>query len=94
MLVSIVDLRAKVKDNADYEITADDLIEWERVNRRKLDPLVILWTGWASHWPDRSRYMGTKSDNEASDFHHFPGITFETNNSTKLLNKVAIGLFL
>lgn len=73
MLVSIVDLRGKVKDNAEYEITADDLIEWERTNKRKLDPLVILWTGWASHWSDRSRYMGTKSDAEASDNHHFPG---------------------
>ena len=72
--VSIVDLRNKVKNNADYEITANDLIEWEIINRKKLDPLVVLWTGWSSRYPDRLRYMGTKSEAEPSNLHHFPGI--------------------
>lgn len=65
-----------MKDNADYEITENDLTEWERVNGKKLDPLVVLWTGWASRWPDRPRYMGTKSENETSELHHFPGIAY------------------
>ena len=72
MPVSIVDLRDKVKDNADYEITENDLIRWEKVNQRKLDPLIILWTGWASRWPDRLRYMGTSVEDDPS-LHHFPG---------------------
>jgi len=73
--VSIVDLRHKVKDNADYEITVNDLAEWEIVNRRKFDPLIVLWTGWGSRWADRSRYMGTQSDTDASNLHHFPGLS-------------------
>ncbi len=70
--VSIVDLRDKVKDNADYEITENDLTEWEGVNKKKLDPLIILWTGWGSRWPDKLRYLGTESE-DASQL-HFPGI--------------------
>jgi len=67
-----VDLRDKVKDNADYQITENDLIEWEKVNKKKLDPLIILWTGWASRWPDRLRYLGSDSEYDASH-NRFPG---------------------
>jgi len=64
-----------VKDNADYEITENDLAEWERMNQRKLDPLIILWTGWGSRFPDSLRYLGTESETDTS-LQHFPGISF------------------
>jgi len=70
--VSLVDLRAKVKDNVDYEITAKDLQQWEFEQGTRLRPLVILWTGWASHWPNKERYLGT-STNDTS-LCHFPGL--------------------
>ena len=68
-----MDLREKVKDNADYQISQDDLIEWEKVNKKKLDSLIIIWTGWASRWPDRLRYFGTSSEDDET-LNRFPGI--------------------
>jgi len=70
-----VDLRDKVKDNADYQITENDLMEWEKVNKKKLDPLIILWTGWASRRPDRLRYFGTESENDRT-LNRYPGNTY------------------
>lgn len=71
--MSVVDLRHVVKDDADYQITAEDLIQWESINGKQLEPLIILWTGWGSRWPDRETYLGTTSLNDISVL-RFPGI--------------------
>lgn len=70
--VSVVDLRKTVKDNADYLISTDDLVQWEKDHGRKLDPLILLWTGWGSRWPDRESYLGSSSLNDTSHL-RFPG---------------------
>ena len=70
--VSVVDLREKVENNADYEISADDLQQWELQHAARLEPLVILWTGWGSRWANKENYLGT-SINDPSSL-HFPGI--------------------
>lgn len=70
-VVSIIDLRETVIENADYEITKEDLILWEARNKKQLESLVILWTGWASNWPSKLKYLGTNS-NDISLL-HFPG---------------------
>lgn len=72
--VSVVDLRHVVKDDADYQITAEDLIQWESINGKQLDPLIILWTGWGSRWPDRETYLGSTSLNDFTVL-RFPGLS-------------------
>ena len=69
-----MDLREKVKGNADYQITENDIIEWPKVNKKKLDPLISLWTGCASRWADRLRYFGTESEDDET-LNRFPGKT-------------------
>ena len=57
----VVDVSAKCAANPVYEITADDLVAWEAGHRRQLvDVILLLRTGWASHWPDRKAYLGTE----------------------------------
>ena len=66
-----------MKDNADYEITENDLAEWERMNQRKLDPLIILWTGWGSRFPDSLRYLGTESETDTYLYNIFLVLEFQ-----------------
>lgn len=61
-----------MEDDADYEISADDLQQWESRHGTHLKPLVILWTGWASRWTDKDSYIGTATKNPT--LLHFPGI--------------------
>jgi kynurenine formamidase len=60
----------------DYEVTADDLVAWEaRHGRRLSGVIVLLRTGHARHWPDRTRYLGTDGRGpEAVKRLHFPGL--------------------
>ena len=74
LTVSIVDLRDVVRDESDYQISKEDLINWESVYKKELGPLILLWTGWAKRWPDRERYLGTAS-NDTTKL-HFPGNLF------------------
>jgi len=40
--VSVVDLRSRVKDNPNYQISTGDLIEWESVKGKLLERLIIM----------------------------------------------------
>ena len=57
--VSVVDLRDKVKSNARHIIDIADFLRWEAKEGKKLDQLVLLWTGSPYYCHDRE--------------HHFPG---------------------
>ena len=70
--MSVIDLRKNVKDFADYVITVDDLVNWEKENGRQIDSLIIFWTGWASRISSREAYFGTASLTNMSGL-HFPG---------------------
>jgi len=70
--VMVIDLRQKVQANADYQITIEDLLEWESTSNQNLSHLAILWTGWSSHWQDKESYLGTSTSN--TSLLHFPGL--------------------
>jgi kynurenine formamidase len=72
----VVDVAAACAADTDYEVTADDLVAWEeRHGRRLSDGIVLLRTGHARHWPDRTRYLGTDGQGpEAAKRLHFPGL--------------------
>ena len=67
----VIDLRQKVQANADYQITIEDLLEWESTSNQNLSHLAILWTGWSSHWQDKESYLGTSTSN--TSLLRFPG---------------------
>ena len=48
------------RQNPDYQISVTDLRSWEETTTRQLaDVVVLLRTGYAQHWPDRNKHLGT-----------------------------------
>ena len=72
----VVDLRAAAAADPDYQASVSDLEAWEREHGRIPDGSIVLFdTGFAEHWPDPVRYMGTDQRGEdAVPLLHFPGI--------------------
>lgn len=74
--IALVDVSTKCQDNADYQVTVEDLLDWERTHGQiPSDAILLLYTGFASRWPDAARYLGTadRSEDAASQL-HFPGL--------------------
>ena len=73
---AVIDVRAECAANPIYEVTADDLVAWEREHGRQLvDVIVLLRTGWATRWGDRAAYLGTGVKGpEAVPLLRFPGL--------------------
>ncbi len=73
----LVDVRRQVTDNRDYQITAQDLMDWEKQNGRIPDSCIIMFrTGWAKFYPDKLKYLGTdkRGQTAVADL-HFPGVS-------------------
>jgi kynurenine formamidase len=70
----VIDVRAESAKDADFQLTAARVEEWEKSHRRIPEgAIVLLRTGWASRWPDVQKYrnMDTKG------VMHFPGFSVE-----------------
>ncbi len=76
---AVVDVTERCAADADYEITADDLVAWETAHGRQLgDVILLLRTGWGRRWGDRGRYLGTeRMGPDAVAELHFPGLAPE-----------------
>lgn len=72
----VVDVRQQCKENADYQITADDFQKWEKANGAiPKGSIVLLRTGYAAYWSNRQKYMGTDERGaQAVAKLHFPGL--------------------
>jgi kynurenine formamidase len=72
----VVDVSAKAKENADYLVTVGDFEAWEKSHGKIPDgSMVLLNTGFARHWPDAKKYLGTDQRGiEAVAKLHFPGL--------------------
>jgi kynurenine formamidase len=56
----VVDVTSQAAADAVYEVTANDLVAWERTHARQLvDVILLLRTGWGARWGDRTAYLGT-----------------------------------
>jgi kynurenine formamidase len=72
----VVDVSAKAKNDVDYQITVADLKAWEQARGRIPDGGIVLFkTGFAQHWPDAKKYLGTdeRGTNAVAKL-HFPGL--------------------
>lgn len=58
-----------------YQVTAEDLLAFEKRHRR-IPPgaIVLIHTGWSRFWPDRKRYLGSDTPGDTSNL-HFPGLS-------------------
>ena len=72
----VVDVESGADSSADYRVDLNALGDWERKHGEiPAGAIVLFRTGWARHWPDRSKYLGTtKTGPGAVAELHFPGI--------------------
>jgi kynurenine formamidase len=71
-----IDISPKVAGDPDYQVSAEDLTNWESQNGRIPDgSIVLLQTGYGAFWTDRKKYLGTdRLGAEAVAELHFPGL--------------------
>jgi kynurenine formamidase len=71
-----VDVSAQCAKDRDYRVSVADLTAWEiRNGRIPAGAIVLLQTGWAARWSDRTAYLGTARTGAAAVPElHFPGL--------------------
>jgi kynurenine formamidase len=70
----VLDVRAEGAKDADYQLSAARVEEWEkRHGRIAAGAIVLLRTGWAARWPDAQKYR----NQDAQGRMHFPGFSVE-----------------
>jgi kynurenine formamidase len=74
---AVIDVTKQSAADPTYLVTIDDLMAWEETHQRPLrDLIVLLKTGWAARWGDRTAYLGTdKTGPEAVAALRFPGLS-------------------
>jgi kynurenine formamidase len=55
---AVVDVAQKAEANHDYEVTREDLLDWEKQHGRiPKNAMVVINSGWGRRWPDAKRYL-------------------------------------
>lgn len=71
----VIDVSEKVKENPDYELTIQDILEHEnKYGKIPEHSFVAMRTDWYKRWPDGAALSGV----DAQGNEHFPGWTMET----------------
>jgi kynurenine formamidase len=71
----VIDIRDKAGKNADYQLTSQDVLDWE-TRHGKIAPnsFVILFTGWQDRWNDPKAFINQDTRGNL----HFPGFAGAT----------------
>jgi kynurenine formamidase len=70
----VIDVRAESARDADYQLAAARVADWEkRRGRIPEGAIVLLRTGWSLRWPDVQKYR----NQDAQAKMHFPGFSVE-----------------
>lgn len=84
----VIDARAPVLEDPDYELTREDILVWERSHGRiPAGAVVMMYTGWDERWPDFERYQNRDEEGRM----HFPGFSPEAA-SLAVAERGAVGL--
>jgi kynurenine formamidase len=68
--LAVIDVAAKAAQNADYQVTRQDLADWESKNGRLPNGCcVAMQSGWAQHVTNPAKFVGK----DAAGVMHFPG---------------------
>lgn len=72
----LIDVSEAASSNRDYLVSVSDIENWEANHGTIPDgAIVLLRTGFGSHWPDAEAYLGTAERGaEAVPLLHFPGL--------------------
>ncbi|MFH1778400.1 MAG: cyclase family protein [Candidatus Omnitrophota bacterium] len=70
----VIDVTEQVEGNDDYELTVEDILNWEKENGKIPDnAFVIAYTGWQENWSDPAAYRNM----DTFFVMHFPGLSPE-----------------
>ena len=73
----VIDISAMAAKNADYLLTRDDVLAFEKTHGViPAGSMVLLRTGWSSKWPDKKAYLGDDTPGR-TDHLHFPSFSPE-----------------
>ncbi len=74
---AVIDVKRQCADNDSYRVTIDDLMAWEQAHGRQLRGMIVLLkTGWAARWGNRTAYLGTAQTGPAAVAElRFPGLS-------------------
>ena len=71
----VLDVRDKVKNNPDYEISVQDVADWESEHGPIPNGAVVMaYTGWDGRWNSQKEFQNLASDH----LPHYPGYSVET----------------
>jgi kynurenine formamidase len=83
----VIDVQEEAGKNPDYRLAVGRVEKWEALHGRiPHGAIVLVRTGWASRWPDQSRYRNM----DANNVMHFPGYSVAA--AKLLMERGAVGL--
>ncbi|ADK15484.1 MULTISPECIES: cyclase family protein [Clostridium] len=66
----VIDLSEKVKENDDYVLTVDDILEWEKkYGKIPEGSFVAFRSDWSKRWPDQDKLLNLDKNGDE----HYPG---------------------
>lgn len=72
--------------NPDAQLMPSDLEAWEKKHGKiPNDVILLVFTNWGRHWPDKKKYLGTDTDDIS--MLHFPGMEMRTEKTLGFLWK-------
>ncbi len=73
----VIDITASCGADADYRLSVEDIETHEQAHGAiEPDAIVMVRTGWSSHWPDAKQYLGSDVAKDTQNL-HFPGVSPE-----------------
>ncbi|MGC2107885.1 MAG: cyclase family protein [Candidatus Korobacteraceae bacterium] len=70
----ILDVRNQAKNDADYEVSLQDVAAWEDAHGQIPDGAVVMaYTGWEDRWNSQKEFRNEQSDGLT----HYPGFSLE-----------------
>jgi kynurenine formamidase len=70
----VLDVRAKARNNPDYEISVQDVADWESAHGPLPSGAVVMaYTGWDARWNSQREFQNLGSDH----LPHYPGYSVE-----------------
>lgn len=73
----LIDVSASCAANADYQLTVEDIVTWEKTHGAiPNEAIILIHTGWGKLWGDKKKYLGTDIPGDTANL-HFPGISRE-----------------
>jgi len=86
----VLEVRSKARNNPDYEVSVQDIADWESVHGEiPVGAVVMAYTGWDERWNSQKEFRNEESDHLT----HYPGFSLDAAKFlVKTRNVVGLGI--